>query len=120
MRAIHVSFVLLQDEQRQIACTSKQQSDTDGKLRFLANGGLVRLTSSSFPEIVQRLHRHGDRMNWTDYYLYKSNSNERDASSNLDARGQMAAAQPITLRMPRLALSALLTEKQRPASSVGV
>jgi hypothetical protein len=46
-----------------MGCTSKQKSDADGELRVLANSGLVRLTSSSFPEIVQRLHRHGDSVN---------------------------------------------------------
>jgi hypothetical protein len=88
-------------------CTSKQQSNADGELRVLANGGLVRLTSSSFPEIVQRLHRHGDSVNWTNYYLYNSdNNNERDAGQAtlmLEARWQQSGMQqPITLRMPRL------------------
>jgi hypothetical protein len=89
-------------------CTSEQQSDADGELRVLANGGLVRLASSSFPEIVQRLHRHGDKASELNRLLLgqqQKQQQERCVASNLDARGQMAAvrgAEPITLRMPRL------------------
>jgi hypothetical protein len=106
-----------------MGCTSKQQSNADGELRVLANGGLVRLASSSFPEIVQRLHGHGDNVNWTNYYLYNSDNNneKRRGSSNLDARGQMAAVgHAAANHVTHAKTLTLRRRKQRPASSVGV
>ena len=91
MRAAQVSFHLT-SKIEVVGPTCKEKCDADSEMGVLANAGFVRLTSSGFPEVVERLHRHGDKE------LTNSDDRGVQGSDNL-SEGRIAPASSCLLEV---------------------